>query len=188
MSAEQARAGVQFADRARERARQDAGPAWLAVALYAAFAVTAVAIPAGTNQGKFLWVMAAPVVVVGTGLWAYADGRHRGIESSLLGLIAIPFGLLTLALGVGTLAWFIERPTLAQLGPPVLMAAGYVAVGSLQRRRVMIAVGAAVPVVATGLFLLGARDEMAYAVLAFGCVVVLLAAHLRWRLMKTRTS
>lgn len=180
MSAE-AQQTVQFADHAGQQAKRDAGLAWLATALYAAFAVAAVAIPNGMGQGKFLWIVAAPIVAFGAGLWAYSDGRQRGVETSRLTLVTIPFGLLTLAFGLGALGFAYHVPH-SQYAPPLLMAVGYAAFGRSQRNSLMEAAGIVVLVITTGLVVFGAEGEMPQAVLGLGYVGLLLIARLSWRL------
>jgi hypothetical protein len=178
---------MRFVGRARERARRDAGLAWLATVLYAAFAVAAVAIPSGIGQGKFLWVVVAPIVALAAVLWSYSDGRRRGVETSRLKLITVPFGLLTLAFGAGALGWFFALPIVPQYGPPALMAFGYTALGLRRRNSLMVLAGVVVLVIAISLRMLRDSDEMSQALLGLTYVVTLLAARIGWR-FATRTA
>lgn len=173
---------IELADHARERARRDAGLAWLATALYTAFAVTAVAIPSGASQGKFFWVVAAPVVALGALLWAYSDGRQRGVEASRVTLVAVPYGLLTLAFGFGVVALVLRLPIAVQYGPPVLMTAGYILLGRLQRDRLMTGVGIVGLIITIGVVALRPVDELSQGVLFLAYVAILLAARIGWRL------
>jgi hypothetical protein len=174
---------IDIADRARQLAKRDAGLAWLATALYAAFAVTAVAIPNGTSQGKFFWVVAAPMVALGAMFWAYSDGRQRGVEASRLTLIAIPFGLLTAAFGFGAIASFLQWPIAPQYGPPLLMTAGYITLGLQQRDRLLVGVGIVVLIITVGLVALRPVGAFSEGLLFLAYAGILLAARIGWRLM-----
>jgi hypothetical protein len=174
---------VDLADHARQSARRDAGLAWLATALYAAFAVTAVAIPSGTSQGKFFWVVAAPLVAFGAMFWAYSDGRQRGVEASRLTLIAVPFGLLTAAFGFGAVASFLQWPIAPQYGPPLLLTAGYITLGLQRRDRLLVGVGIVVLIITIGLVALRPVGAFSEGLLFLAYAGALLAARIGWRLI-----
>lgn len=182
MTAE-ARQTIELADHARQLAKRDAGLAWLATALYTAFAVTAVAIPSGSSQGKFFWVVAAPIVALGAMFWAYSDGRRRGVEASRLTLIAVPFGLLTAAFGFGAVASFFHWPIASQYGPPLLLTAGYITLGLHQRHRLLAGVGLTVLIITVGLVALRPVGAFSEGLLFLAYAGILLAARIGWRLM-----
>jgi hypothetical protein len=181
MSAE-AQQTIELADHARQLAKRDAGLAWLATALYTAFAVTAVAIPSGTSQGKFFWVVAAPMVALGAMFWAHSDGCRRGVEASRLTLVAVPFGLLTLAFGFGAVGWVLRLPFAPQYGPPVVMIAGYIALGLLQRDRLMVSVGIVALTITIGFVTLRPVGELSQGLFFLAYAAILLAARIGWRL------
>jgi hypothetical protein len=180
MSAD-AQVTIQLADHARHVAKRDAGLAWLATALYSAFAVTAVAIPGGMPPSKFFWVIAAPLVAFGAMFWAYSDGRQRGVEASRLTLVTVPFGLLTLAFGFGTVALFLGLPIVPQYGPPLLMTAGYIVLGLRQRDQLMMGAGIVSPIT-IALVTLRPVDELSQGLLCLAYVAILLTARIGWRL------
>jgi hypothetical protein len=184
----EAQDSVVFVDAARRKAKDDVGLAWLALALYSVFAVSAVALGAGATQGKFLWIVAAPFVVFAAFVWAFFDGRERGVEASRLTLIAIPFGLLTIAYAIGVLGWSARIPLLMDFGPSFVVAVGYIAIGVQRRQRVLVIVGVVGSVVATALALVKGGDEFSQAILALAYVTTLLFARAGWRLTHVRRS
>lgn len=184
----EAQESMRFVDATRDRTKSEVGLAWLAIALYAGFAVAAVSLGAGMGQGKFLWVVAAPFVAFAAFVWAFFDGRERGVEASRLVLVAIPFGFLTIAFALGALGWYARLPLLAQFGPPVVMASGYIAIGLQRRQRVMTLVGIAVLLVTTAFALLKGGDEFLQAVLALAYVMALLVARVGWRLVRAKRA
>jgi hypothetical protein len=177
----EAQDSVVFVDAARAKAKDDLGLAWLALALYSVFAVSAVALGAGATQGKFLWIVAAPFVVVAAFVWAFFDGRERGVEASRLMLIAIPFGLLTIAYAIGALGWYTRVPMLMDFGPSLVVAVGYIAIGVQRRQRVLVLIGIVGCVVAMALVLIKGGDELSQAVLALVYATSLLFARVGWR-------
>ena len=179
---------VVFVDATRRKAKNDVGLAWLALALYSVFAVSAVALGAGATQGKFFWIVAAPFVVVAAFIWAFFDGRERGVEASRLMLIAIPLGLLTIAYAIGALGWYGRVPMLMDFGPSLVVAVGYIAIGMQRRQRLLVLVGVVGCVVATALVLVKGGDEFSQAVLAFAYVALLLFARLGWRQTHAKRS
>jgi hypothetical protein len=182
-----ARDSMRFVETTRERARSDVGLAWLAVALYSAFVVASVALGGGGGQGKFFWVLAAPIVALAAFGWAFIDGRERGVEAPRLGLIGIPFGLLTLAFALGALCWYMQLPVLAQFGPPTVVSAGYIAIGLHRRLTVMVLVGFVVVVVAATFALLSG-GELLQAGLGLAYVFALLLARVGWRVARRKPS
>jgi hypothetical protein len=180
---EEVRKTIDLAVHARQLAKRDAGLAWLATALYAAFAVAAVAIPSGMSQSKFFWVAAAPIAAFGAMFWAYSDGRQRGVEASRLTLIGIPFGLLTAAFGFGAVASFLQWPIAPQYGPPLLMAAGYITLGLQQRDRLMVGAGIVVLIITVGLVALRPVGAFSEGLLFLTYAGILLAARIGWRLI-----
>jgi hypothetical protein len=182
-----ARDSMRFVETTRERARSDVGLAWLAMALYSAFVVASVALGGGGGQGKFFWVLAAPIVALAAFGWAFIDGRERGVEAPRLGLIGIPFGLLTLAFALGALCWYMQLPVLAQFGPPTVVSAGYIAIGLHRRLTVMVLVGFVVVVVAATFALLSG-GELLQAGLGLAYVFALLLARVGWRVARRKPS
>ena len=181
MDADQARESLLFADHARDRARRDVGLSWLPVLLYAAFAVVVVAMPSSGGQGKFLWLMAAPVVAGLAALYAYRHGRDHGIEGRPLAWVVIPFGLLTIAFGLGALAFWAGQPAIAQYLPPLVVAAGYLAFAGVERNLVIAAAGVAVLLATAGMVVFRGNPEMNQAVLALVYLMALLGARIGQR-------
>jgi hypothetical protein len=179
---------MQFVDAAQQRAKGEVGLAWLAIALYTGFAVAAVSLGAVMGQGKFLWIVTAPFVALAAFVWAFFDGRERGVEASRLVLIAIPFGLLTVAFSLGALGLYAQLPLLAQFGPPMVMAVGYVAIGGQRRQPVMVLVGITSLLVTMAFALLNGGDELLQAILALAYVIALLAARIGWRLVHAKRA
>jgi hypothetical protein len=183
-----ARDEIRFINGTRARTRSELGLAWLAIALYAGFAVVAVSLGAGMGQGKFFWITAAPFVAAAAFIWAFVDGRERGVEASRLVLVAIPFGLLMAAFAFGAFSWYLQVPLLAQFAPPLVMATGYIAVGLRDGQRLMSGAGIVVLLAASAFVLLKGGDEFLQAVLALAYVLALLAARIGWRLVRTKRA
>lgn len=183
MDANSPRESLQQAASARSYARRDLSRAWLPIVLYAGFAVVAIAVPA--RNGGFLWIMAAPAITVAALLYAHAYRRERGIEGRPLAYVALAFGLLVLALALGAIAFALGQPTLAQLGPPSVMAAGYFFVAWIERNGIFVMAGSILIAVTVAVVMLGS-NQLVQALLALAYVVNLLAVRL-W-FSRARTS
>lgn len=181
MDVRQARESILYAREAQRRARMDVSLSWLPLLLYAAFAVVAISMPRYTGQGQFLWLLAAPVVTGLAAGYAFRYGHERGIEGRSLTWVALPIGLLALALGLGALAFRSGQPGIARFLPSLVVALGYLILAWFQRNLTIAAAGSVVLLASVGMVAFRGDPELSEAVLALAYVLALLAARIGYR-------
>lgn len=173
MEASRARSLIDHAEDARRRSRHRLRTVWIPTTLYASLLAPTLALADGASTGKLLWLAASPVVAVLALLWIEAEGGRHGLVPRPRRFFVLPFGILTLALGAGALAWSLGVGVVAAYGTPLLLAASYIVVAWRERDGAM----AVVVVGAMGLasiILVQLRGEIAAALVALGFAVTLL--------------
>jgi hypothetical protein len=144
MDAEQTRETLAFAEHARKRARDDMGRPWLPLVLLGSLSVASLSLTnsATTPTGLF-WVFAGPLGAATIAIYAYRRTRANGIETSPLAYVAITAGLLILAFAAGKIAFAFQVPGLGRIGPPLVVAAGYLVLAWIERNWMVAAVAIA---------------------------------------------
>jgi hypothetical protein len=185
MDAKTARETLRYADGARRRARRDVGIAWFPLALFGTLTLASIAVARPASSAQTYWLIAGPLGGVAVAVYAYRRGSALGIEGRAIWYVVTAAALMVAALGSAWLAGPIGLPWLARFGPPLVVAAGYIAFAWIERNLVVAIVAAALLVVtgAMALLQLSSADAGIALTLLYGVAFVAtgLALRLAWR-------
>jgi hypothetical protein len=144
MNTDEARDALAFAENAQKRAREDIARPWLPLVLLASMSVASLALTnSATTPSGLFWIFAGPLAAAAIAVYAYRRGKTSGLESSPLAYVGIALGLLILALAAGRVAFAFEIPALGRVGPPLVVAAGYLVLARIEHSRLVAAVAVA---------------------------------------------
>jgi hypothetical protein len=184
MDASTAREALQYAEAARRRARQDVGIAWFPLVLFGTLTLASIAVARPASEAQTYWLIAGPIGGATVALYAYRRGGQRGVEGRAVWYVITAIALMLAALGSAWIAGPIGLPWLARFGPPLVVAAGYIAFARIERSFVVAIVAAALLVVTGAMALLGlsSADAGIALTLLYGVAFVTtgLALRLAW--------
>jgi hypothetical protein len=185
MDAKTARETLRYADGARRRARRDVGIAWFPLALFGTLTLASIAVARPASSAQTYWLIAGPLGGVAVAVYAYRRRSALGIEGRALWYVVTAAALMVAALGSAWLAGPIGLPWLVRFGPPLVVAAGYIAFAWIERNLVVAIVAAGLLVVtgAMALLKLSSADAGIALTLLYGVAFVAtgLALRFAWR-------
>jgi hypothetical protein len=144
MNVDEVRESLAFSEYARKRTRDDMGRPWLALVLLGTLSVASLSLTdaAPTPTGLF-WVFAGPLGAGAIALYAYRRNRSSGLDSSPVAYVAITLGLIILSYAAAKIAFTFQIPVFGRGGPPLVVAAGYLALAWIERSWLVAAVSLA---------------------------------------------
>ena len=141
---QEAREALAFSEDARRRARRDLGRPWVPLVLLGSFSVASLSLTdAAISPTALFWAFIGPIGAGAIALYAYRRSKTVGLEGSPLAYVAITVGLLILAYAAGKAAFAFQIPALGRMGPPLVVAAGYLVLGWVERSRTVVGVALA---------------------------------------------
>jgi hypothetical protein len=138
MDAQETRDALAYAKHAQKRVRDDIARPWLPLSV-ASLALT----DSATTPSGLFWTFVGPLVAGALAIYVYRRSKRTGLESSPLAYIGITLGLLILALAAGRVAFAFAVPALGRVGPPLVVAAGYLVLARIEHSRLVAAVAVA---------------------------------------------
>ena len=137
MEVREARESLGYAAIIRRRARNDATAMWLPLLLFGTLTLASVVIARPASAFQSYWLIAGPVGGLLIGIYAYRQGRERGIEGPSVRYVVAAVELMLLALASAWItAWLVggyDATWQTRFGPAVVVAAGYLAFAWLER-------------------------------------------------------
>jgi hypothetical protein len=133
----EAQESLGYAAAVRRRARNDATAMWLPLLLFGTLTLATVAVARPASAFQSYWLIAGPFGGLILGIYAYRQGRERGIEGPSLRYVLAAVELMLLALATSWItAWLAggyEATWQMRFGPAIVVAAGYMAFAWLER-------------------------------------------------------
>jgi len=183
MNIDQARESIAFSNYARKRARDDIARPWLALVLLGSLSVASLSLTdAATTPTGLFWVFAGPLAAGAIALYAYRRNRSSGIDSSPVAYLAITLGLITLSYAAAKIAFVFQIPVFGRGGPALVVAAGYLALGWIERSWIVAGVSIALIAVTVAIVGLGLSPQASKAAMLAFYGVALLAVGFNMRL------
>ena len=137
MEVREAQESLGYAAAARRRARHDATAMWLPLLLFRTLTLASVVVARPASAFQSYWLIAGPLGGLAIGIYAYRQGRQRGIEGPSLRYVLAAVELMLLALASAWItAWLgggYDATWQTRFGPAVVVAAGYLAFAWLER-------------------------------------------------------
>lgn len=137
MDVRDAQESLGYASAVRRRARNDATAMWLPLLLFGTLTLASVVVARPSSEFQSYWLIAGPLGGLVIGIYAYRQGRQRGIEGPSLRYVVAAVELMLLALASAWMtAWLVrvyDATWQTRFGPAIVVAAGYLAVAWLER-------------------------------------------------------
>jgi hypothetical protein len=137
MDVHDAQESLLYAAAVRRRARNHATAMWLPLLLFGTLTVASVVVARPASEFQSYWLMAGPLGGLVVGIFAYRQGRERGLEGPSLRYVVAAVELMLLALASAWItAWFVggyDATWQTRFGPALVVAAGYLAFAWLER-------------------------------------------------------
>ena len=147
MDVHEAQESLGYAAVVRRRARGDATAMWLPLLLFGTLTLATVVVARPASEFQSYWLIAGPLGGLVIGIFAYRQGRERGIEGPSLRYVVAAVELMLLALATSWITTWLaggyEATWQLRFGPAIVVAAGYLAFAWLERNVVVAAVAVA---------------------------------------------
>ena len=143
MEVREAQESLGYAAAARRRARNDATAMWLPLLLFGTLTLASVVIARPVSEFQSYWLIAGPLGGLVIGIYAYRQGRQRGIEGPSLRYVVAAVELMLLALATAWIVGPFDFTWQTRFGPAIVVAAGYLGFAWLERDLAIAAVALA---------------------------------------------
>jgi hypothetical protein len=165
---------------------------WLPLILFGTLTLASVVVARPASEFQSYWLIAGPVGGLLMGIYAYRQGRERGIEGPSLRYVLAAVELMLLALASAWIvAWLLgpfDATWQTRFGPAVVVAAGYLAFAWLERNVAVAAVAVALLAVIVVIAAIRPPHPWTDAMLTALYGVALIASGLGLRTCGTRVS
>ncbi len=172
--------------RVRRRTRLSMSALWFPLVVFGSLTLVSAVVSWQVSADALgaYWLVAAPVGSVATSLFYRRRERRVGLEMPARPAVLAVAVILLGAFGSGALGGVLGAETLAAVGPPLSVSAGYLMFARLERSLPLGAVAVALAVTALGVVAAGTTPEDATTVLAVVYGLAFVVTGLAYRLQR----